>query len=118
MRIVATVVGGVNRKITSDRVVTARTKVVTNPPRKEGEHRRERGRNGAEDKRVAQRVAVRSAQYVLEMLGRELEVVREPQRERAHDQAPVYEQDDPGEREAGDKACPAYADAHRWARHG
>src|SRR5205085_378398 len=81
------------------------------PPRKEREHRRDRSRDTAEEKRVAQCVAVRSAQHVLEMLGRELEVIWESQRERAHDEAPVHKQDDAGEREACDKARAAYASA-------
>src|SRR2546430_2449998 len=122
MRIVATVVGGVKRKITSEREVTARTKVVTkptrnDPPSTEGEARRYRRRDAAEDQGIAQRVAVRSAQDVLEVLGRELKIIREAQGERAHHEATVDEEDHAGKSEARDEARPADTGAHRRTRH-
>ena len=51
------------------------------------------------------------------MLGRELEVVRKTQRERAYNEAAVHEKDQAGKREARNEAGAADGGAHRRSRH-
>src|SRR5437867_776791 len=88
------------------------------PTREQCEDGGDRGCHAAEYEGVAQRVAVRSAQHVLEVLARDLEVVGEAKGQRAHHEAPVDKKDDAGKRQARSKARSAHRGADGGPRHG